>query len=257
MPKTLILFFTIIGLFVLVACDESDSSTVETSPEVSETSPITTVATETSIEETNIQDSETSDVIIDDDVVYIERIHHLIEENETLEDIANIHHTTVEILKQINWFVDPEHLLVGTQLRIPPAGFPLLQNIEINISKINIEDIDQIDADIIFDFDRTGSTFLVEIYSDVQDIQMFSQDLSTGPRQPYVSPIIGYIRTDSIPGQILLLNCDITIPTLNVGIKFTDNAGMDRYFVIGWTPMLDIDPWIIYDFTVEFWSSKD
>lgn len=260
MMKKYILFLAFFALFLLVACNEVNESSIENpslANDEKNDEAVPSIGDEIIESSSEAEIKEFTDELNIHEVKdgeYIERIHHLIAENETLEDIANIHHTTVEILKQINWFIDPDHLPTDTQLRIPPAGFPLHQDIEINITRVNIEDIDQIDADIIFDFDNAGSNFLVEIYSDVQDIKVFLQDLSTGPRKPYVSPVIGYIRPDSIPGQILLLNYDSSIPTLNGGIKFTDDAGMDRYFVIGWTPMLDLDPWIIYDFTVEFWN---
>lgn len=186
------------------------------------------------------------------DFEFIERIHHIVAENETLEDIANIHHTTIEILKQINWFLEDDHLPAGLQLRIPHYGFQLQQDIKINISEINTDQIDHFDADIIFDFEATGVTLLIEIDPNVQDIKIFLQDLSTGPRKPHVTPVIGYIRPNSNPGQIILLNYD-NISTQNAGIKFTDDDGMERYFVIGW-PMPE---WTIFDFTVEFWNMLD
>ena len=251
--KVIISVFIVVCMtLALSACDHNESSdqtNLYDSPDNTQKEQTTPDLT---VYESEIDVEYQPDIEYGSDVEIIERIHHIVAENETLEDIANIHHTTIEILKQINWFLEDDHLPVGLQLRIPHYGFQLQQDIKINISEINTDQIDHFDADIIFDFEATGVTLLIEIDPNVQDIKVFLQDLSTGPRKPHVTPVIGYIRPNSNPGQIILLNYD-NISTQNAGIKFTDDDGMERYFVIGW-PMPE---WTIFDFTVEFWNMLD
>ena len=261
--KVIISVFTVGCLMLsLSACDQNSSQVQENlyDPDFSDYTQEEQTTPDTTVYESEDDVSYQSDTEYESDseylldFEYIERIHHIVAENETLEDIANIHHTTTEILKQLHWFLDTDNLRVGQQLRIPHYGFPLHQDIEINISEIDIEDIDHIDADIIFDFLGSGRTFLIEIDPNVQDIKVFLQDLSTGLRRPILFPVIGDIRPDSNPGQIILINHD-SRSTENAGIKFTDDNGMERYFVIGWSPSLD--HWTISDFTVEFWNIQD
>ena len=252
------IFVAICLVLILSACEHNESQDQsnlhdthfpDPTQEGQTTSNTTESASTSVVEETKFQERVTADEIIFGEE-YIERIFHIVAENETFEDIANLHDTTVEILRQVNWFLEDDYLHEGLPLKIPPVGFPLHQDIEIRISEVSNE---QIDADIIFDFQSTlGSNLLIEIDSSVQDIKIFYQDLSRDrPRMPHVTPVIGYIRSDSNPGQIILLSYDHK-SSLTVGIKFTDEDGMERYFAF-----FPYDEWVIYDLTVDFWSAQD
>jgi len=239
--------------FILVACTHSEISAISETSIHYVTDSITLEVKQT-VPEVNYDNILATDPSVP---IHFESLFHIITEEDTLYSIALEYETSVEILQQINPFIDPSSLRINQRLRIPPEGFPLHHEISLSITAINPYEVVNFNPDLTYSFlSSRGWIFLIETHHNLYSLQIFYQDLSFQPMMPFLTPVLGDLTiSDNGTASILMKYYD-QITTRNVGLRFIDEFGDERSFVISWNPNSVPESWSIYDFTVEFWNSK-
>lgn len=269
MSKKNYLFLISFGVFVLVACSSPDDLITETqSTTMNESITYTKSPTEEepSIPKEHIDETNPIDktVLSDEIEPYIGTDFHEVEADETLFSISILHHTTVEILQQINNLGTSTDLRVGQLLRIPPLDFPLQQEVNISLTLIEDDAISNFDIVKTMDYGNLGGgrNLLFEIENTLYDLRLIRILIGTeAPYSPYVITT-QHLGDLNLSGETIsfLLQRYVENSFVVDGLRFIDDSGVERTFTFGWSPYdsgiwTNEGVWIISDATVRFWQN--